>query len=128
MILACRNKDKGAAAVRRIAQEHAKAKAESVRLDLAELALVRRFADEFASRYDRLDILINNAAIMFVPFGKTVDGYERQFATNHLAHFALTGLLLDHIIRTPQARVVTASSWGHLFGVIDLNNLNAEKG
>ena len=128
VILACRNKVKGEAAAWQIVQEYPEAKVELLCLDLSDLALVRRFGDEFASRHDRLDILINNAAIMFVPFGKTVDGYELQFATNHLAHFALTGLLLDHIVRTPLARVVTASSWGHIFGVIDLGNLNAEKG
>jgi NAD(P)-dependent dehydrogenase (short-subunit alcohol dehydrogenase family) len=128
VILACRSKDKGEAAARRIGQEFPKAKVELLPLDLSDLALVRRFAGEFAGRYDRLDILINNAAIMYVPFGKTADGYELQFATNHLAHFALTGLLLDHIVRTPLARVVTASSWGHVFGAIDFDNLNAEKG
>jgi NAD(P)-dependent dehydrogenase (short-subunit alcohol dehydrogenase family) len=73
-------------------------------------------------------MLINNAAIMRTPFEKTPDGFELQFATNHLGHFALTGLLLDHISRTPLARVVTVSSWGHNFGAIDFDNLNGEKG
>ena len=127
VILACRNKDKGEAAAQQIAQEHPKAKAAFMQLDLSDLALVHRFVDEFTSHYDRLDMLINNAGIMRTPFQKTPDGFESQFAINHLAHFALTGLLLDLIIRTPQARVVTASSWGHSFGVIDFDNLNAEK-
>ena len=127
VILACRNRDKGEAAVRQIRQEYPEAKAELLRVDLSELASVRRFADEFTSHYDRLDILINNAAIMRPPFKKTPDGFESQFAINHLAHFALTGLLLDLIICNPRARVVTASSWGHSFGVIDFDNLNAEK-
>jgi NAD(P)-dependent dehydrogenase (short-subunit alcohol dehydrogenase family) len=127
VILACRSKDKGEAAVRQIAQEYPEAKVVLIQLDLSDLALVRRFADKFTRRYDRLDILINNAAIMRTPLEKTPDGFESQFATNHLAHFALTGLLLDPIIRTPQARVVTASSWGHSFGVIDFDNLNGEK-
>lgn len=126
-ILACRNKDKGEAAVRQIAQEYPEAKAELMQLDLSDLASVRRFADEFASCYDRLDILINNAGIMRTPFGKTADDFELQFATNHLGHFALTGLLLDIIIRTPQARVITVSSGGHRFGEIDFDNLNGEK-
>jgi NAD(P)-dependent dehydrogenase (short-subunit alcohol dehydrogenase family) len=65
---------------------------------------------------------------MRTPFAKTVDGFELQFATNHLGHFALAGLLLDHVVRTPKARVVTVSSWGHSLGVIDFDNLNAEKG
>jgi len=128
VILACRNKDKGEAAVRQIAQEYPGAKAELGLLDLSSLALVRRFAGEFAHRYDRLDMLINNAGIMRPPFGKTADGFELQFGVNHLGHFALTGLLLDLIIRTPQARVVTVSSYGHHFGKIDFDNLNADKG
>lgn len=127
VILACRNKDKGEAAARQIAREHLEAKAVLLQLDLSDLASVHRFVDEFTSHYDRLDMLINNAAIMRTPFKKTPDGFESQFAINHLAHFALTGLLLDLIIHTSQARVVTASSWGHLFGDIDFDNLNAEK-
>lgn len=128
VILACRNKDKGQAAERQIAQEYPGAKAELGLLDLSSLALVRRFAGEFTRRYDRLDILINNAGIMRTPFGKTTDGFELQFGVNHLGHFALTGLLLDLIVRTPQARVVTVSSGGHRFGKIDFDNLNADKG
>jgi len=128
VILACRNKDKGQAAERQIAQEYPGAKAELGLLDLSNLALVRRFAGEFTRRYDRLDILINNAGIMRTPFGKTTDGFELQFGVNHLGHFALTGLLLDLIVRTPQARVVTVSSGGHRFGKVDFDNLNADKG
>ena len=128
VILACRNQEKGAAAVRQIEQEHPDAKAEFLQVDLSELALVRRFAGEFTRRHNRLDILINNAGIMATPFERTVDGFELQFATNYLGHFALTGLLLACIIRVPQARVVTVSSWGHHFGVIDFEDLNAEKG
>jgi NAD(P)-dependent dehydrogenase (short-subunit alcohol dehydrogenase family) len=127
VILACRNKDKGGAALRQIAQEVPGAKAELIQLDLSDLASVRRFADEFTSRYDSLDILINNAGIMNTPFGKTVDGFELQFATNHLGYFALTGLLLDFIISTPQVRVITVTSWGHRFGEINFEDLNGEK-
>jgi NAD(P)-dependent dehydrogenase (short-subunit alcohol dehydrogenase family) len=128
VILACRNKDKGEAAVRQIAQEHPEAKAELMQLDLSDLASVHRFADEYTSHYDRLDILINNAGIMATPFGKTADGFELQFGTNHLGHFTLTGLLLDPIIHTPRARVITVSSGGHRFVEIDFDNLNGEKG
>jgi NAD(P)-dependent dehydrogenase (short-subunit alcohol dehydrogenase family) len=128
VILACRNKDKGEAAIRQIDREYPQAKAELMQLDLADLASVRRFAGEFTRRYDRLDILLNNAGVMVPPFGKTADGFETQFGTNHLGHFALTGLLYDLIIHTPRARVVTLSSGGHRFGTIDFDNLNAEKG
>jgi len=127
VILACRNQQKGEAALRQIGQDHPGAKAELMQLDLSNLASVRHFTDEFASHYDRLDLLINNAGIMRTPFGKTADGFELQFGTNHLGHFALTGLLLDIIIRTPQARVVTVSSGGERFGKIDFDNLNAEQ-
>jgi NAD(P)-dependent dehydrogenase (short-subunit alcohol dehydrogenase family) len=128
VILACRNKEKGEMAVQQISHESPKAKTKLIQLDLADQASVHRFSDAFASQYDHLNILINNAGIMWTPFGKTPDGFESQFGTNHLGHFALTGLLLDAIIRTPQARVVTLSSWGERFSKIDFDNLNAEKG
>ncbi len=128
VILACRNKDKGEAALQQIRREDPEAKVELMQLDLADLASVRYFADKFSSNYDRLDILLNNAGIMVPPFGRTADGFESQFGTNHLGHFALTGLLFHLIVSTPQARVVTVSSSGHRFGAIDFDNLNAEKG
>lgn len=128
VILACRDREKGQAAVRQISRGYAGSKASVGQLDLADLASVRRFAGEFNRQHERLDILINNAGIMRTPFGRTADGFELQLATNHLGHFALTGLLLEHIIRTPKARVVTVTSWGHHFGEIDFDNLNAEKG
>lgn len=127
VVLACRDQDKGETAVRQIERQHPQAQAERMRLDLSDLASVRCFADEFTSRYTRLDILINNAGIMATPFGKTADGFELQFGTNHLGHFALTGLLLDLILRTPGTRVVAVSSGGHRFGEIDFGNLHGEK-
>jgi NAD(P)-dependent dehydrogenase (short-subunit alcohol dehydrogenase family) len=128
VILACRNQQKGEAALERILQEHPRAKAERMQLDLSDLSSVRRFAGEYADRFDRLDILLNNAGIMAVPYGKTAGGFELQFGTNHLGHFALTGLLIERIRRTPEARVVTVSSGGHRFAEMDFGNLNAEKG
>jgi len=127
VILACRSKDRGEAAARQIIQGYPQAKAELIPLDLSDLESVRRFASEFTSRYDRLDMLINNAGIMWAPYGKTADGFELQFGTNHLGHFALTGLLLDLIIRTQKARVVTVSSWGERYGVMNFDDLNGEK-
>jgi len=128
VILACRNLNKGKAAIQQIAQEYPKAKAGLLHLDLSNLASVQHFGEEFINRYDKLNILINNAGIMRTPYGKTTDGYELQFGTNHLGHFALTGLLLNLIIQTPDARVVTVSSGGERFGEINFENLNAEKG
>jgi NAD(P)-dependent dehydrogenase (short-subunit alcohol dehydrogenase family) len=89
------------------------------RLDLASLASVREFA---AAWEGDLDLLINNAGVMVPPFTRTADGFELQFGTNHLGHFALTNLLLEHIT----GRVVTVSSTGHRFGSIDFDDLNWE--
>ena len=122
--MACRNMQKGEAAREQITRLHPQVKVELMHLDLSDLGSVRGFVDEITGRFDRLDLLINNAGIMMTPYGQTADGFELQFGTNHLGHFALTGLLLD---RTPGARVVTISSMGHRMGEIDFENLNAEK-
>lgn len=128
VVMACRNQQKGEATAQQIRDEKPKGSAEVMHLDLGDLDSVRAFADEFKRQYDRLDLLINNAGIMHPPFGKTKQGFETQFGINHLGHFALTGLLLDLIMRTPQSRIVTVSSGAHRFGRIDFDNLNAEKG
>jgi NAD(P)-dependent dehydrogenase (short-subunit alcohol dehydrogenase family) len=99
-----------------------------MQLDLGDLDSVRAFAGAFKGRYQALHTLINNAGVMHPPFGKTKQGFETQFGVNHLGHFALTGLLLDVITRTPGARIVTVSSGAHRMGRIDFDNLNAEKG
>ena len=128
VILACRNLQKGETAVFQIRQETPTAKLELMQLDLSDLSSVRQFAQEFKEQYKRLDLLINNAGVMMPPSIKTKDGFELQFGTNHLGHFALTGQLLDLITTTPNARVVNVSSMAHKFGQIDFDNLNAEKG
>jgi len=88
---------------------------------------VRSFAETFNHQYDRLDILMNNAGIMFPPTRKTVDGFESTFGTNHLGHFALTGLLLPKLLQTPASRVVTVTSGVYLAGRIDFNDLQNEQ-
>ncbi|MBZ4019109.1 oxidoreductase [Streptomyces purpurogeneiscleroticus] len=126
VILACRDKDRGAAAV---AQLHAEVPASDVEfrpLDLADLASVRAFATDLAPA--RLDLLINNAGVMALPHRRTADGFEMQFGTNHLGHFALTGLLLPALLATPGARVVTVSSGLHTLADVDLADLNYEHG
>ncbi len=128
VILACRNMDKAEAALQEIKQEIPAAKVIVMQLDLASQKSIHQFAEAFKSNYDRLDVLLNNAGIMWVPYGKTEDGFERQFGTNHLGHFALTGLLLDVILATPDARVVNVSSMGHNTGVMDWDNLMFEGG
>ena len=127
VIMACRNMQKGEAAREQLLRLHPQVKVELMHLDLSDLRSVRGFVDEITGRFDRLDLLINNAGIMMTPYGQTADGFELQFGTNHLGHFALTGLLLDLLDRTPGARVVTISSMGHRMGEIDFENLNAEK-
>jgi NAD(P)-dependent dehydrogenase (short-subunit alcohol dehydrogenase family) len=97
-------------------------------LDLASLASIRTFADAFAGTHGRLDMLINNAGVMAVPRRTTADGFEMQFGTNHLGHFALTGLLLlPLLLTTPAARIVTVSSGAHMFGKINFDDLQSER-
>ncbi|MEV0947749.1 oxidoreductase [Rhodococcus sp. NPDC049939] len=113
VVLACRNTDKGEVVARSIGDN-----AEVRRLDLADLKSVR----EFAAGINSLDVLVNNAGVMAVPQSKTADGFEMQIGTNHLGHFALTGLLLDKITD----RVATMSSGMHQIGSVDLDDLNWE--
>ncbi|KAA3655738.1 MAG: SDR family NAD(P)-dependent oxidoreductase [Chloroflexi bacterium] len=127
VILACRSLPKGETAVSQIRQETPTANLDLMQLDLSDLSSVRQFVQEFKEQYKQLDLLVNNAGVMVPPFTKTKDGFELQFGTNHLGHFALTGQLLDLIIRTPNARVVNVSSMAHKMGQIDFENLNAEK-
>lgn len=127
-ILACRSLEKAEAALEEIVAEIPNAPAEIMQLDLASLDSVRAFAAAFKAKYDRLDVLVNNAGIMMVPYGTTEDGFERQFGTNHLGHFALTGLLIDLLLKTPGSRVVNISSGGHRFGEMDFDNLMFEDG
>ncbi|MFC2062679.1 oxidoreductase [Chloroflexota bacterium] len=128
VIMACRDQNKGEVAKQQINQENPQALVELIGLDLANLESVRSFVNEFSGRYNKLHLLINNAGVMFIPERQlTADSFEMQFGTNHLGHFALTGLLIETIISTTGARVVTASSPGHRQGYIDFDNLNAEK-
>lgn len=127
VILAVRNMEKGNNALEKIKQQHPDADLRIMELDLADLGSVRRFAEEFKQTYDRLDLLINNGGVMMPPYSKTADGFELQFGTNHLGHFALTGLLLDMVINTSDSRIVNVSSSAHAFGALDLEDLNWEK-
>ncbi len=130
VILACRDVAKGEAAADWIAGASAaeRDRLRVVRLDLASLASVRAAADEIRANYPRLDLLINNAGVMAIPFARSEDGFECTFAVNHLGHFALTGLLLERLLATPGSRVVTVSSVAHLRGNCDLDALESEEG
>ncbi|RMH69051.1 MAG: SDR family NAD(P)-dependent oxidoreductase [Gemmatimonadetes bacterium] len=127
VILACRNETKGQQAIDRIQQKYPQAVVQLMKLDLSRQQAVREFARQFQQRYDRLDLLINNAGVMVPPYTKTEDGFELQFGTNHLGHFALTGLLLDRLLQTAGSRVVTVSSMAHKTGNINFNDLHWEK-
>jgi NAD(P)-dependent dehydrogenase (short-subunit alcohol dehydrogenase family) len=127
VMLAVRNVAKANQAAADIRTAMPKANLEVMDLDLASLASIRRFADAFMKAHDRLDILVNNAGVMAIPLRRTADGFEMQFGTNHLGHFALTGLLLPLILATPHTRVVTVSSSAHSFGNIAFDDLNSER-
>lgn len=127
VILAARTMEKGEAAARSIRAKHPQAQVTVMILDLADLASVRAFAQDFLAQHNRLDMLINNAGVMAIPFERTVDGFERQFGTNHLGHFALTGLLLPVLLATPGSRVVSVSSGAHVGGSIDFADIHRER-
>ncbi|MHA1340975.1 MAG: oxidoreductase [Promethearchaeota archaeon] len=128
VVLACRNMEKAEKAKNTILKEFPNGKIEIIKLDLADLASIRQFVEEFKLKFNRLDGLINNAGIMIIPFQKTADGFEMQIGINYFGHFALTGLLLPTLLDTPNSRIVNVSSYAYRLGKIDFNNLNWEKG
>jgi NAD(P)-dependent dehydrogenase (short-subunit alcohol dehydrogenase family) len=123
VVLACRDMDKARRAADRIRAEADPASVRLIRLDLACMASVREAADEIRSSCSRLDLLINNAGVMAVPYQRTADGFELTLATNHLGPFALTALVFDRLLSTPWSRVVTVSSIGHLQGEMHFDDL-----
>ncbi|TVY08388.1 oxidoreductase [Paenibacillus cremeus] len=128
VIFAVRNVQKGIAATKQIQLRHAKAIVKVMKLDLGDMSSISDFAAAFQKQYSNLSILINNAGVMMPPYQKTKDGFEMQFGTNHLGHFALTGLLLPELLKTPKSRVVTLSSLAARSGRIDFDNLDGSKG
>ena len=127
VVMACRNQEKGREAVRAVEVRAPGAKVELEALDLASLDSVRSFAERVRERHPELDLLINNAGVMATPRRETADGFELQFGTNHLGHFALTGLLLDTLEGREDGRVVTLSSGAHRSGRIAFDNLGGER-
>jgi NAD(P)-dependent dehydrogenase (short-subunit alcohol dehydrogenase family) len=128
VVLACRDLDRARSAANRILAGQPAAGVEVVRLDLASLASVRSAAAELRRSFPRIDLLINNAGVMEPPYQRTEDGFELTFGTNHLGHFALTGLVLDRLLETPGSRIVTMSSQGHHDGVMNFDDLQSEHG
>jgi NAD(P)-dependent dehydrogenase (short-subunit alcohol dehydrogenase family) len=127
VVMACRNLEKGREAVDQITAAVPEALLNLEALDLADLASVRDFAQRLCTDHDRLDLLINNAGIMAPPRRVTKDGFESQLGTNHLGHFALTGLLLGQLLAAPEPRVVTVSSQAHRTGRINFSDLQGER-
>jgi len=129
VVLAVRNLEKGQEALASIRARRADARVSLHALDLSSLASVRRAAAELLAAHARIDLLVNNAGVMYTPKSRTVDGFELQLGTNHFGHFAFTGLLLPRLLATPGARIVTVSSIGHrIRSTIDLGDLHFEKG
>ena len=127
VVLAVRNLDKGEDAKARITATNPNANVSVQELDLASLASVRKAADELRATHPRIDLLINNAGVVTLDKAGTEDGFELQFGTNHLGHFALTGLLLENMLAVSDSRVVTMSSPGHRFlATIDFDHLKLD--
>lgn len=126
-VLACRDTDKARDAALRIKGKFPTAAVDFMPLDLTSMVSIRAFAASFLEKHGPLHVLCNNAGVMALPYRKTADGFEMQFGTNHLGHFALTGLLLERLLATPGARVVNVSSTAHRIGSIHFDDLNWER-
>lgn len=122
VILASRSIQRGDEARKAIINEVPGAKIQVMKLDLADLQSIRDFADEFTRDYEKLDVLLNNAGVMWCPYDLTKDGFELQMGVNHFGHFALTGLLLESLKKAGNARVVTVSSIGHRRAKLNLDS------
>lgn len=127
VIMACRNLDKARQAEAEIKQAVPGASSEVIALDLSSLASVRACATIIAQMHEHLDLLFNNAGIMAIPRAETIDGFEMQFGTNHLGHFALTGLLLPLLLSTPNSRVITTTSGLRSAGHIKFDDLQRRR-
>jgi NAD(P)-dependent dehydrogenase (short-subunit alcohol dehydrogenase family) len=126
VVLAARNHDALAQAAQWIAAEIPGAQTSTVELDLTALASVRAAAGAIRDIAPAIDVLMNNAGVMFTPFGRTRDGFETQIGTNHFGHFELTRLLVPHLVAAGKARIVTLSSGGHVMGNVDFDDPNWE--
>ena len=127
VVITGRNEERGKQAVEEIRAESGLGAVELMLADLAGQAEVRRLAEGFKERYDRLDVLVNNAGLVVSERTETADGMETQFAVNHLAPFLLTNLLLDLLKKSAPSRIVTVSSDAHRWGRIDLDDLQSRK-
>jgi NAD(P)-dependent dehydrogenase (short-subunit alcohol dehydrogenase family) len=127
VVMACRDPERAARAAQRLTADVPGATLDAITLDLGSLASVRSAAAELRFRHPRVDVLINNAGVMWAPKGKTADGFETHFGTNHLGHFAFTGLVLDLLLPVSGSRVVVLSSPAHRRGNIDFDDLSSDR-
>ncbi|MDQ3320054.1 MAG: oxidoreductase [Actinomycetota bacterium] len=127
VVMAVRDAARGEDAAHKVRSAASAAEVEVMELDLADLSSVRSFAAAFGEDHEGPDLLVNNAGVMALPHRTTADGFEMQFGTNHLGHFALTGLLLPGLSGRPDPRVVTVSSGAHKMGKIDFGDLQGER-
>jgi NAD(P)-dependent dehydrogenase (short-subunit alcohol dehydrogenase family) len=127
VVMACRDLEKARRAADELENDLDRSSIELLALDLSDLVSVRQAAARFLAEHARLDLLINNAGVMATPYRQTADGFELQMATNHLGHFAFTGLLLDRLLTSGRARVVTVSSQMHRAGHIDFGDVAGVK-
>src|SRR5690606_5430357 len=123
VVMACRDPQRAQQAHEQSLAMVPQASLEVIPLDLTSLASIQTFAQEFRERHPFLHVLCNNAGVMATPYRTTADGFEMQFGTNHLGHFALTGLLLEPILATPGARVITTTSLMHRIGKMRWHDL-----
>jgi NAD(P)-dependent dehydrogenase (short-subunit alcohol dehydrogenase family) len=127
VVLSVRNIEKAKAVKDEICKLNPNAKIEIKSLDLTSLNSIKLFADDFLKSHNQLDILINNAGVMYCPYSKTQDGFEMQMGTNHLGPYALTARLMPLLMKTANSRVVNTASLAHLTGNIDFEDINWEK-
>jgi NAD(P)-dependent dehydrogenase (short-subunit alcohol dehydrogenase family) len=127
VIMACRDREKAARARDKLESQLDRSSLELLDLDLSDLISVRAAAERVIEQHARLDLLVNNGGVMGTPYRQTADGFELQMATNHLGHFALTGLLLDRLVTTERSRIVAVSSHMHRFGRIRPDNVATTK-
>lgn len=128
VVLACRDRERARRAMQRIMADVPHARLDTIPLDLAVLESVHAAAAELRSRHSSVDVLVNNAGVMWAPKGTTTDGFEVHFGTNHLGHFAFTGLVLDLLLPVAGSRVVVVSSPAHRAGDIDFDDLSYDQG
>lgn len=128
VIMACRSQSRGAAALQEAQQESNGLRIELMTLDLGDFDSIRAFASDFKAKYDRLDVLVNNAGVVALKRELTKDGYEAMLGVNHLGHFLLTNELLKHLQHARQGRVVNVSSGAHMVGKIHFDDPNLSRG